>query len=158
MPTSNDELRPSDSANKAVLPLLAEEVAVSKQVVETGRVQVARVTHEREQLIDELLAHETAEIERTPIGRQVDVMPAVREEGDAIVVSDCRGSARYRASPLPQGRGAHSAGAIHGETPGDRDPPASRSGGHARSGGGASSRGESRIWRAGAAVQPGVRS
>jgi uncharacterized protein (TIGR02271 family) len=86
MPTSNDELRPSDSANKAVLPLLAEEVAVSKQVVETGRVQVARVTHEREQLIDELLAHETAEIERTPIGRQVDVMPAVREEGDAIVV------------------------------------------------------------------------
>ena len=85
-PTSNDELQPSDSASEAVLPLLAEEVAVSKQVVETGRVQVTRVTHEREQLIDELLAIEAAEIERTPIGRQVDVMPAVREEGDAIVV------------------------------------------------------------------------
>jgi uncharacterized protein (TIGR02271 family) len=85
-PTSNDEPRPTDNANEAVLPLLAEEVAVSKQVVETGRVQVTRVTHQHEQLIDELLAIETAEIERTPIGRQVDVMPAVREEGDAIVV------------------------------------------------------------------------
>jgi len=86
MPTSNNEPHPSDRDNEAVLPLLAEEIAVSKQVVETGRVQVARVTHEREQLIDELLAHETVEIERTPIGRQVDVMPVVREEGDAIVV------------------------------------------------------------------------
>ena len=67
-------------------PLLAEEVTVSKQVVETGRVQVARVTHEREQLIDELLAHETVEIDRTPIGRQVDTMPSIREEGDTVVI------------------------------------------------------------------------
>ena len=71
---------------ETVLPLLAEEVAVSKQVVETGRVQVARVTHEREQLVDELLAHRTAEIERVPIGRHVDTMPAVREEGDTVVI------------------------------------------------------------------------
>ena len=71
---------------ETVLPLLAEEVAVSKQVVETGRVQVARVTHEQEQLVDELLAHRTAEIERVPIGRHVDTMPAVREEGDTVVI------------------------------------------------------------------------
>jgi uncharacterized protein (TIGR02271 family) len=86
MPTGNDEQRPADLADETVVPLLAEEVAVSKQVVETGRVQVARVTHQREQLIDELLAHETVEIERTPIGRHVEAMPAVREEGDTIVV------------------------------------------------------------------------
>ena len=86
MPTSNDEQRPADLADETVVPLLAEEVAVSKQVVETGRVQVARVTHQREQLIDELLAHETVEIERTPIERHVEAMPAVREEGDTIVV------------------------------------------------------------------------
>ena len=86
MPTSNDDQRPPDDAGETVLPLLAEELAVSKQVVETGRVRVARVTRRREQLINELLARETAEIERTPIGRQVDAMPAVREEGDSIVV------------------------------------------------------------------------
>jgi uncharacterized protein (TIGR02271 family) len=75
-----------DQTGETVLPLLAEEIAVAKQVVETGRVQVSRVTHEREQLIDELLAHETVEIDRTPIGRQIDAMPAIREEGDTVVI------------------------------------------------------------------------
>jgi uncharacterized protein (TIGR02271 family) len=78
--------RTPDEAPESVLPLLAEEIAVSKQVVETGRVQVSRVTHEREQLIDELLAQQTAEIERVRIGEQVDTMPAVREEGDTVVI------------------------------------------------------------------------
>jgi uncharacterized protein (TIGR02271 family) len=75
-----------DKTGETVLPLLAEELAVSKQILETGRVQVSRVTHEREQLIDELLAHETVEIDRTPIGRQVETMPSIKQEGDTIVI------------------------------------------------------------------------
>jgi uncharacterized protein (TIGR02271 family) len=86
VPSRTEDNRASDKTGETVIPLLAEEIEVSKQVVETGRVQVGRVTHEREQLIDELLAHETAEIDRTPIGRQVDTMPAVREEGDTVVI------------------------------------------------------------------------
>jgi len=78
--------RTRDEAGETVLPLLAEEVAVTKRVVETGRVQVARVTHEREQLIDELLAQQTADIERVRIGQPVETMPAVREEGDTVVI------------------------------------------------------------------------
>jgi stress response protein YsnF len=78
--------RTRDEAGETVLPLLAEEVAVTKRVVETGRVQVARITHEREQLIDELLAQQTADIERVRIGQPVDTMPAVREEGDTVVI------------------------------------------------------------------------
>jgi uncharacterized protein (TIGR02271 family) len=84
--SQTDDDRTSDKTGETVLPLMAEEVAVSKQVVETGRVQVARVTHEREQLIDELLTHETVEIDRIPIGRQVNSMPAIRNEGDTIVI------------------------------------------------------------------------
>ena len=86
MQSRTDDDRTPDESGKTVIPLLAEEVTVSKQIVETGRVQVARVTHEREQLIDELLSNETAEIERVRVGQQVDAMPAVREEGDTIVV------------------------------------------------------------------------
>ena len=81
-----EDERASDRVGETVVPLLAEEVSVGKRVVETGRVQVTRVTHEREQLIDELLTHETVEIDRTPIGRQVDAMPAIREEGDSVVI------------------------------------------------------------------------
>ena len=86
MGSRTDADRAPAEPGKTVIPLLAEEIAVSKRTVETGRVQVARITHEREQLIDELLAHETVEIDRTPISRQVDTMPAIREEGDTIVI------------------------------------------------------------------------
>ena len=82
---TEDDRAPEETGETA-LPLLAEEVVVSKQVVETGRVQVARITHEREQLIDELLAQQTADIERVRIGQPVDTMPAVREEGDTVVI------------------------------------------------------------------------
>jgi len=82
--TEDDRTR--EEAGEAVLPLLAEEVTVSKQTVETGRVQVSRITHEREQLVDELLAHDLAEIDRIPINRTIDTMPSVREEGDAVVI------------------------------------------------------------------------
>ena len=86
MGSRTDADRTPAEPGETILPLFAEEVAVSKQVVETGRVQVTRVTHEREQLVDELLAHRTAEIERVPIGRHVDTMPGVREEGDTVVI------------------------------------------------------------------------
>lgn len=86
MSRDSDENPPPAQSAETVIPLLAEEVAVARQVVETGRVQVARITHEREQLIDELLAHQTAEIERVRIGQHVDTIPAVREEGDTVVI------------------------------------------------------------------------
>ena len=86
MGSRTDADRTPAEPGESVIPLLAEEIAVSKRTVETGRVQVARITHEREQLIDELLAHTAVEIDRAPINRQVDTMPAIREEGDTIVI------------------------------------------------------------------------
>lgn len=86
MGSPGDADRTPAEPGEAIIPLLAEEVAVTKQAVETGRLQVARVTHEREQLIDELLARQTAEIERVRIGQHVATMPAIREEGDTIVI------------------------------------------------------------------------
>jgi len=86
MGSRSDADRTPAEPGETIIPLLAEEVEVTKQTVETGLVQVARVTHEREQLIDELLNHQTAEVERVSIGRHVDSMPAVREEDDTIVI------------------------------------------------------------------------
>jgi uncharacterized protein (TIGR02271 family) len=85
MQSRTEDQIPKDGP-ETVISLAAEEVAVAKQVVETGRVQIARVTHEREQLIDEMLARETAEIDRVPVGRQVDAMPGVRQEGDVTII------------------------------------------------------------------------
>jgi uncharacterized protein (TIGR02271 family) len=73
-------------ATETVVPLVEEEIAISKRVVPKSRVQVSRVTHSHEQLVDELLSRENVEIERTQMDRPVDAMPAVREEKDAIVI------------------------------------------------------------------------
>lgn len=69
-----------------VLRLFAENVDVSRQTVETGRVRIAKVTRVRDQVIDELLARTSVEVERVPIGRVIDAVPAVRDDGDLLVV------------------------------------------------------------------------
>jgi uncharacterized protein (TIGR02271 family) len=75
-----------DCAPQTVIPLLQEELSVSKRVVPTTRVQVSRVTHSHEQLVDELLGREQVEVERVAIEKTIDRMPSVREEGDCIIV------------------------------------------------------------------------
>jgi uncharacterized protein (TIGR02271 family) len=85
MPSPAEDQDPEEHA-EAVIPLAAEELAVAKQRVETGRIRVARVTHEREELVDETLARETAEISRVPIGHAVESMPAIREEDGVTII------------------------------------------------------------------------
>src|SRR5215831_6565120 len=76
----------SKAPDSTTLPLLAEELSVSKETVETGRVRVATRTREREALIDEDLARERVEIETVPIGSRIDAMPEVRQEGDTTII------------------------------------------------------------------------
>jgi len=73
-------------AREIIVPLLSEEISVSKRVVPKSRVQVLRVTRQHEELVDQLLAREHVEVERIPIEREVDLAPVVREEGDTIVI------------------------------------------------------------------------
>jgi stress response protein YsnF len=75
-----------NDGNEVVLPLYAEEVSISKRVVPKASVRVSTITHQHEEVINELLARERVEIERVTIGERVDVKPEVREEGDTIIV------------------------------------------------------------------------
>jgi uncharacterized protein (TIGR02271 family) len=68
-----------------VIPLFQEELSVSRRVVPTSRVQVSRVTHSHEHLVDELLERERVEVERVAIDKPIDRMPSVREEGDCLI-------------------------------------------------------------------------
>jgi uncharacterized protein (TIGR02271 family) len=77
--------QPTDS-QEIVVPLHEEQASLAKRRIVTGHVQVSTVTREREQLLDEVLSREQVEIERIPIGKQVEVAPTVREEGDTTVI------------------------------------------------------------------------
>jgi uncharacterized protein (TIGR02271 family) len=71
---------------ETVIPLLEEQFSVAKRVVETARVRVSRVTHDHQQLVDELLNHEKVEVEHVPVDRPVETMPSIRQEGDVTII------------------------------------------------------------------------
>jgi uncharacterized protein (TIGR02271 family) len=71
---------------ETVIPLLEEQFSVAKRVVETARVRVSRVTHDHQQLVDELLNHEKVEVERVPVDRPIETMPSIRQEGDVTII------------------------------------------------------------------------
>lgn len=79
---NSERKNPEDVA----IPLFEEQASVVKRRVVTGRVQVSTITREHEQMIDEVLEREHVEIERTPINKRVEAAPAVRQEGDTIVI------------------------------------------------------------------------
>ena len=68
------------------VPLYSEELSVSRQQITGDTVQVSVVTHEGEGVVDEMLNHERVEIDRVPIGRPVDAIPPVRQEGETTIL------------------------------------------------------------------------
>ncbi len=75
---------PSDK--EQVLPLLEETLKVSRHEVETGRVSVSTETHERTEVVEEMLAQERVEVDRIEINEYVDAMPETRQEGDTTII------------------------------------------------------------------------
>lgn len=69
-----------------VIPLIEEQVSVTKRHVETGRVRVHTRVHETQQMVRQQLARDEVEIERVAVNRVVTDMPKVRQEGGATIV------------------------------------------------------------------------
>jgi stress response protein YsnF len=79
-------LPPSTDPVEIVVPLHEEDISVERRKVERDvRVRVHTVNHDH--LIDEALTREWVEVERVAVGRPIDAVPPVREEGDTTVIS-----------------------------------------------------------------------
>jgi stress response protein YsnF len=74
------------AAEAQVLLLHKEEVAASKRVRKT-LVRAARTTTTRDTLVEENLRHDHVVVERVAIGRTVEAVPPVRQEGDVTILS-----------------------------------------------------------------------
>ena len=70
-----------------VVPVLVEELEVQKRVVETGKVRITKVVHERETLVDEPLLRDNVAISRLPMQRVVEGPIPVREEHGTMIIS-----------------------------------------------------------------------
>lgn len=75
-----------DDGGSIAVPVVAEEVSVSRREVETGRVRVrvTPVTEDRIAHVD--VARTEVEVERVPVGREVDEYPQERIDGDTRVI------------------------------------------------------------------------
>ena len=76
--------RPTEG--EIVLPLAAETIEIGRRVVETGRVTVSTVTSERTETVDVVLSTTRVRVDRVPVGRFVDAIPATRTEGDIVIM------------------------------------------------------------------------
>ena len=70
-----------------VVPVLVEELEVQKRLVETGKVRITKVVHERETLVDEPLVRDNVAISRVPMQRVVDGPIPVREDNGTTIIS-----------------------------------------------------------------------
>jgi len=68
------------------IPLLEEQLEVSKRDVATGRVRVRTTTETVEETARATLEEVGVEVERVPIGREVATSPPVRTEDDVTIV------------------------------------------------------------------------
>jgi uncharacterized protein (TIGR02271 family) len=68
------------------IPLVEEELSVSKRQRENGRVVVQTIPRERQELVEQELERVDVEIERIPVDRVVETPPRIREEGDTLVI------------------------------------------------------------------------
>lgn len=69
------------------IPIIEEQLEISKRVVDTGGVRLIKRVEEREQTVDEPLQVDAVEIVRVPINRAVDQPVAVRTEGELTIIS-----------------------------------------------------------------------
>lgn len=76
----------ADEKQSVALPLAEEVLRVDKREVVSGRVRVRTLTHRHEELVTQDLASERVEIERVPVGREVEAVPEIRVEGAVTVV------------------------------------------------------------------------
>jgi uncharacterized protein (TIGR02271 family) len=77
---------PGEAEPPIVVPVIEEHLAVEKRTVETGRVRVRKLMHERQETIDEPLLRQEAAIERRPINQVVDAPLPARYEGETLVI------------------------------------------------------------------------
>jgi uncharacterized protein (TIGR02271 family) len=69
-----------------VLPVMEETLTVDTRPVETGRIRIRKVVHEREEIADPPLLRDEVRIERVPVNCLVDGTTPARSEGETLII------------------------------------------------------------------------
>ena len=72
--------------HETVIPLYRETLSLSKRQVERSRVRVDVRVEEREQAFEQVLERQDVVVEHVPVGRVVESVPQIRQEGDVLII------------------------------------------------------------------------
>ncbi|WP_410219345.1 YsnF/AvaK domain-containing protein [Paracoccus sp. (in: a-proteobacteria)] len=76
----------SDDRDEAVLPLIEEQLTISKNRLVTGRVRVGTQTEAVESLVPVELSDVDVDVVRVPVDRRIDTVPDIVTEGDLTII------------------------------------------------------------------------
>ncbi len=74
-----------DAQTEWTIPIIEEQLTVSRKTVPTGRVLLQKTVQEYQETLDEPLAVRTFDVERVILNQLVDSAPPVRTEGDITI-------------------------------------------------------------------------
>lgn len=75
-----------EDGETVTLPIVREEAVIRTQQVERGGVRIHKRVEEREESAMQPTLREEVRVERVPIGRAIESVPDVREEGDTLII------------------------------------------------------------------------
>ena len=75
-----------DEPQTEVIPLVQEDIVISKREVATGRVRVRTEVQWHTEHARADLFRNHVEVERVPVGREIEAVPPVREDGDMVII------------------------------------------------------------------------
>lgn len=74
------------TSEELTIPVIEERLRVDVQKRITGVVRLEKIVHEREETVHASLSSEIVSVERVPVNRYIDETPAIRYEGDTMIV------------------------------------------------------------------------
>jgi uncharacterized protein (TIGR02271 family) len=81
-----NQANPPPSDDTRVIPIVEEVFDVQRRRVETGKVRITKVVHEREEVVNVPRVHEEVTVERVTLNRMVDAPVSMRQEGDTLII------------------------------------------------------------------------
>lgn len=77
---------PLKAGESASIPVIEEQLKIDKELVETGRVRISKKVHEEQKTVDLTTVQDEVDVQRVPVNEYVDRAPAVRHEGDKMII------------------------------------------------------------------------
>jgi uncharacterized protein (TIGR02271 family) len=85
-PSAPESESARDESVEQVIPVIEEEIDVSKRKVDTGVTRITKRVYQREEVIDEPLLKEEVHVERVAVNRYIEEPVAIRREKEKTII------------------------------------------------------------------------